>query len=340
MLARALKLPVTALPAAAVAAGSSRAAWRRLLGSTPAADVGGAASAESGAMGESSSAEAREAAELATEGWESFHERLASVLSRVLAEADDASLQSSVEALLSSSSKLTEQRAAALAEVEAFQRPLETKMTEREQRAVMEKELFALLDAASDRAGLDKAVVRAAVLTPQSLELRYSSPEGDSDDGTVDEAAAEARRLSELERRGRTAEARLPEIRERVYGTGRRKASSARVWVQPGSGKFTVNGRPVASYFGRTDWTARALAPLYVTSTIESVDVIATCQGGGLTGHADALSLGIARALKSADEEYRYELRRHGLLTRDSRVVERKKPGLKKARRARQWVKR
>ncbi|MCH3943848.1 MAG: 30S ribosomal protein S9 [Atopobiaceae bacterium] len=121
--------------------------------------------------------------------------------------------------------------------------------------------------------------------------------------------------------------------------TGRRKEAVARVRIFPGSGKVTVNGRDAADYFGRQQLVDNATAPFKVTDTVNHFDVVATCDGGGITGQAGALRLGIARALLDAGD-YRAELKKAGFLTRDSRAVERKKYGLKKARKRPQFSKR
>ena len=123
------------------------------------------------------------------------------------------------------------------------------------------------------------------------------------------------------------------------YGTGRRKNAIARVRLVPGTGKVTVNGRDAAEYFGRHQLIDYATAPFKVTDTEDQFDVIARCNGGGISGQAGALRHGIARALLSAGE-YRPELKKAGYLTRDSRMVERKKYGLKKARKRPQFSKR
>lgn len=123
------------------------------------------------------------------------------------------------------------------------------------------------------------------------------------------------------------------------YGTGRRKTSVARVRLVPGTGKVTVNGREGAEYFPRAGQLDGALAPFKVTDTQGHFDVVARINGGGSTGQAGALRLGIARALLEAGE-YRDELKKAGFLTRDARMVERKKYGLKKARKRPQFSKR
>ena len=122
-------------------------------------------------------------------------------------------------------------------------------------------------------------------------------------------------------------------------GTGRRKEAVARVRLVPGTGKVTINGRDALDYFGRQQLVENACAPFKVTDTVNHFDVIAKCEGGGVTGQAGALRLGIARALLDAGD-YRAELKKAGYLTRDSRAVERKKYGLKKARKRPQFSKR
>ena len=124
------------------------------------------------------------------------------------------------------------------------------------------------------------------------------------------------------------------------YGTGRRKSSSARVFLRPGSGTITVNHRPLDQFFGRE--TARMIVrqPLELTQMGEKFDVRVTVEGGGTTGQAGAIRLGLARALVDYDENLKGDLRRAGFMTRDAREVERKKGGLHKARRATQFSKR
>lgn len=123
------------------------------------------------------------------------------------------------------------------------------------------------------------------------------------------------------------------------YGTGRRKSAVARVRLVPGTGKVTVNGREGAAYFGRQALVDMAVAPFKVTDTVDHFDVVARIDGGGISGQAGALRHGIARALLEAGD-YRGELKKAGYLTRDARKVERKKYGLKKARKRPQFSKR
>ncbi|MAZ80330.1 MAG: 30S ribosomal protein S9 [Rickettsiales bacterium] len=126
----------------------------------------------------------------------------------------------------------------------------------------------------------------------------------------------------------------------RSYGTGKRKNAVARVWIKKGSGKVTVNKRDAKEYFGREILFNIAVAPFAIVEQKDKFDVIATISGGGLGGQAGALSHGISKALALFDNENRPELRVKGYLTRDARVVERKKYGFKKARKGKTYRKR
>ncbi|MBF7095956.1 30S ribosomal protein S9 [Alkalibacter mobilis] len=123
-------------------------------------------------------------------------------------------------------------------------------------------------------------------------------------------------------------------------GTGRRKKSVARVRILPGSGKFTVNKKDLEDYFGMETLKVIAKQPLTLTESLDKFDIIVNVHGGGFTGQAGAIRHGIARALIKADENLRGDLKKAGFLTRDSRMTERKKYGLKKARKASQFSKR
>lgn len=125
-----------------------------------------------------------------------------------------------------------------------------------------------------------------------------------------------------------------------AYGTGRRKSSVARVWIKPGSGKVTVNKKDVNDYFTRDFYIRSIMKPFADTNTNGQYDVFCTVIGGGTTGQAGAITLGVARALDCVSEDFHTTLRKNGLLTRDSRVVERKKYGLRKARKKAQFSKR
>ena len=124
------------------------------------------------------------------------------------------------------------------------------------------------------------------------------------------------------------------------YGTGRRKKSVARVRLYPGTGVITVNGKDIDEYFGLETLKLIINQPLDVTENIGKLDIVANVNGGGISGQAGAIRHGIARALLSVDETYRGALKAAGLLTRDPRMKERKKYGLKAARRAPQFSKR
>ncbi len=124
------------------------------------------------------------------------------------------------------------------------------------------------------------------------------------------------------------------------YGTGRRKKAVARVRLVPGNGKVTINERDIDDYFGLETLKVIVKQPLVLTDTIGKFDVLCKVAGGGFTGQAGAIRHGISRALLKADEELRLVLKKAGFLTRDPRMKERKKYGLKKARRAPQFSKR
>ena len=126
----------------------------------------------------------------------------------------------------------------------------------------------------------------------------------------------------------------------RYYGTGRRKSSVARVYLMPGTGKVTINKKDMDDYFGFDTLKVIARQPLELTSTADKFDVLVNVRGGGTTGQAGAIRHGIARALLQNGDEMRPELKKAGLLTRDPRMKERKKYGLKAARRAPQFSKR
>ncbi|MBQ6857462.1 MAG: 30S ribosomal protein S9 [Lachnospiraceae bacterium] len=126
----------------------------------------------------------------------------------------------------------------------------------------------------------------------------------------------------------------------KLYGTGRRKKSIARVYLVPGTGNITINKRSIDEYFGLETLKVTVRQPLVATETLDKFDVLVNVHGGGTTGQAGAIRHGISRALLHADAEYRPILKKAGFLTRDPRMKERKKPGLKGARRAPQFSKR
>jgi small subunit ribosomal protein S9 len=132
---------------------------------------------------------------------------------------------------------------------------------------------------------------------------------------------------------------------EQFHGVGRRKTSIARVYLRPGDGKMTANGKPIEEFFAADPYFKERAAtvvykPFEVTGTLNKYDLTVNLKGGGVTGQIDALRMGIARALLQVNPENRKALRKEGLLTRDSRMVERKKIGFKKARRSEQYSKR
>ena len=145
---------------------------------------------------------------------------------------------------------------------------------------------------------------------------------------TAGAATAPAERVQTLDKKGR------------AYGTGRRKDAVARVWVTRGNGKITINERDIAVYFARGTQRLVINQPFEASSRIGQFDVTAIVSGGGLMGQAGAVRHGISRALVHFEPELHGPLKKAGLLTRDSRVVERKKYGRHKARRGTQWVKR
>jgi small subunit ribosomal protein S9 len=132
----------------------------------------------------------------------------------------------------------------------------------------------------------------------------------------------------------------MPAAAKANYGTGRRKTSAARVFLKPGSGKITVNDRPLDEFFGRETGRMIVRQPLELVQLANKFDITVTVAGGGITGQAGAIRHGITRALIEYDEELRKPLRVAGFVTRDAREVERKKVGRRKARRGTQYSKR
>ena len=127
---------------------------------------------------------------------------------------------------------------------------------------------------------------------------------------------------------------------ENIHKIGRRKASIARIYLSKGSGDVKINNKDLNNYFSTDGLKSKINLPFIITDTLGKYDLSVNVSGGGNTGQADAIKLAVSRALCEVNEEYRPLLKKEGLLTRDSRVVERKKPGQKKARKKFQWVKR
>ena len=132
----------------------------------------------------------------------------------------------------------------------------------------------------------------------------------------------------------------MAKVNGKFYGTGRRKKSIARVYLVPGKGEITVNKRSLAEYFGLETLKVIVKQPLVTTNTADKYDIVVNVHGGGYTGQAGAVRHGIARALLQVDADFRPALKKEGFLTRDPRMKERKKYGLKAARRAPQFSKR
>ncbi len=152
---------------------------------------------------------------------------------------------------------------------------------------------------------------------------------------------AEAKPVQAAEQTGEK-EPRQPKIDKqgRAYATGRRKDAVARVWIKPGKGTVIVNGRDQKVYFARQTQRLVLNQPFLISDRVGHFDVICTVKGGGLSGQAGAVRHGISRALQNFDPALRGALKKAGMLTRDAREVERKKVGLHKARRSKQWAKR
>lgn len=129
-------------------------------------------------------------------------------------------------------------------------------------------------------------------------------------------------------------------MKQAVLATGRRKTAVAKVWIMPGTGKIVINKRPLDDYFGLETLKAEVKRPLEQLNALDKFDVVARVKGGGFSGQAGAIRHGIARALLKIDSDFRPVLKKEGFLTRDPRMKERKKYGLKKARRAPQFSKR
>ncbi len=125
-----------------------------------------------------------------------------------------------------------------------------------------------------------------------------------------------------------------------AYGTGKRKSAIARVWIKAGQGRIMINKKDINTYFANNYYVKSIYQPFLVTSTPKQYDMVCTVKGGGVTGQIDAITHGISRALDCLSKDFHKNLHEKGLLTRDSRVVERKKYGLRKARKSRQYSKR
>ena len=170
-----------------------------------------------------------------------------------------------------------------------------------------------------------KAATDAAATEAPAASAEAATTEGDD---APTQSTAPVERVKEIDAQGRS------------YGTGRRKDSVARVWLKPGNGTVTVNGRDQAVYFGRKTHQLILNQPFLIVNAVGHYDVICTVKGGGLSGQAGAVRHGISRALEKFDPANRPALKTAGMMTRDARIVERKKVGKHKARRTKQWAKR
>jgi small subunit ribosomal protein S9 len=172
------------------------------------------------------------------------------------------------------------------------------------------------------------------------MEKQQERPDNRNREGQPSLAESMTRRKASLKKSPET-KVQTKRVRKSTdQFVGRRKTSVARVALKPGSGKITINDRDINEYFPRPDLRATVLQPLIVTERANQFDVKARVYGGGINGQAQAISLGIARSIDSSDEAVHTKLKSAGLLKRDPRMVERKKYGLHKARRATQFSKR
>ncbi|KAI3885488.1 hypothetical protein MKW92_050436 [Papaver armeniacum] len=192
--------------------------------------------------------------------------------------------------------------------------------------------------------GITEEMIESMILLKDLKGVEGLHPLSELKDMPKNEKSARKSTNAEIERRKQeeVAKARVRQVDDkgRAYGTGRRKCSIARVWVQPGDGRFSINDKSFDVYFPILDHRAAILRPFSETKTLGLWDVKCTVQGGGLSGQVGAIQLGISRALQNWEPGLRPYLKTEGFLTRDSRVVERKKPGMAKARKSFQWVKR
>lgn len=181
-------------------------------------------------------------------------------------------------------------------------------------------------EAVKDLKDIGEAVAEAKADDKKAAEPKADKAEDAKDDATT-ETKVEAK-VAQLDKMGR------------AYATGRRKDAVARVWLQKGTGKVKVNGKDQTQYFMRPTLRLILNQPFLIVNGVGHYDVMCTVKGGGLSGQAGAVRHGISRALENFDPEMRPPLKKAGMLTRDARVVERKKVGKHKARRSKQWAKR
>ncbi|KAF5202115.1 30S ribosomal protein S9 protein [Thalictrum thalictroides] len=228
---------------------------------------------------------------------------------------------------------------------------LEREKSEADQKLEMEKNELSVQLKGPNRAFGD--LIAASGITDAMLDSLIALKDLEAVDGLPPLSEIEEKRLEKNEKKNDRAEIERQKLEEiaksrirkvddkgRAYGTGRRKCSIARVFIQPGDGKFLVNDKQFDVYFPILDHRADLLRPFSETKTLGLWDVACTVKGGGVSGQVGAIRLGISRALQNWEPGLRPSLKAVGFLTRDSRVVERKKPGKAKARKSFQWVKR
>lgn len=195
------------------------------------------------------------------------------------------------------------------------------------------------------------AVAKKATAKEEKAETKAPPKEVKKEQKTAEKPRAAVKKVAAKEEKSEATEQKTavksqktrkkPKAkREEYWATGRRKESVARLRLIPGQGSFELNGRTLEEYFGRKALQHQVKKPLNATKTLGKFDVFVNIQGGGTTGQAEAIQLGVARALAEYDETFRETLKKIGLLTRDSREKERRKYGLKKARKAPQFSKR
>ncbi|KAL5198353.1 hypothetical protein ABZP36_001865 [Zizania latifolia] len=191
--------------------------------------------------------------------------------------------------------------------------------------------------------GITEDMIASLILLKDVRGVPGLPPLSEIEDKAIQKMNATSSRAEvERQKQEEITKARVRQVDEkgRAYGTGKRKCSIARVWIQPGDGKFIVNDKQFDAYFPILDHRADLLRPFTVTKTLGLWDVTCTVKGGGVSGQVGAIRLGISRALQNWEPGLRPYLKAAGYMTRDSRVVERKKPGKAKARKSFQWVKR
>ncbi|XP_006658060.1 30S ribosomal protein S9, mitochondrial [Oryza brachyantha] len=194
-----------------------------------------------------------------------------------------------------------------------------------------------------EASGITEDMIASLILLKDVRGVPGLPPLQEIEDRAIEKMNATSSRAEvERQKQEEIAKARVRQVDEkgRAYGTGKRKCSIARVWIKPGDGKFIVNDKQFDAYFPILDHRADLLRPFTVTKTLGHWDVTCTVKGGGVSGQVGAIRLGISRALQNWEPGLRPYLKAAGYLTRDSRVVERKKPGKAKARKSFQWVKR